>query len=82
LPGLSGTYGNGPGACSGKIRVPADETKRVLLEFIADLLCAVPAWLETTIASMNEAVHRQQAQLPSRIEGFRKQQAELTERRR
>jgi hypothetical protein len=73
--------GNGPHDCRHKTRVPAEEAKRILTEFAAELVLAIPDWLNAAIAAMNEAVLKAQTQLPSRIDGLRHQKAELAERR-
>jgi DNA invertase Pin-like site-specific DNA recombinase len=73
--------GNGPDDCRDRTRVPAEETKRILTEFAAELLLAIPDWLSAAIAAMNEAVRNAQSQLPAKIDDLCHQQAELTERR-
>jgi DNA invertase Pin-like site-specific DNA recombinase len=73
--------GKGPDDCREKTRVPAEETRRVLTCFVADLLRAVPDWLSEAIAAMNDFVRKQQTQLPVRVAALRQQQADLTARR-
>jgi site-specific DNA recombinase len=74
--------GPGPDDCRAKTRVPAVETKKVLTEFVADLLLSVPEWLDAAIAVMNDAVLEQQTKLPKRIEECQLRHRELVGRRR
>lgn len=74
-------YGNAPDDCHAKTRVPADEARTVLTEFAAELLRAVPDWLETSIAKMNEIVRQQQTRLPEAIRILKHQHLALVERR-
>ena len=74
--------GKGPDDCRAKTRVPADEARRVLTEFAAELLLSVPDWLHSAIVAMNEIVRDQQTQLPAKIDELRQQQCALIERRR
>ena len=71
-----------PDNCKAKTRVPAEEAKKVLTEFAADLLLSVPEWLDAAITTMNDAVTEQQKQLPTRLEERRQRHRELIERRR
>lgn len=73
--------GNGPHDCRHRTRVPAEETKKVLTEFAAELLLAIPDWLNAAIFAMNEVVRNAQTQLPARIDDLCHRHAELTERR-
>jgi hypothetical protein len=73
--------GPGPDDCRAKTRVPAEETKRVLTEFVADLLLSVPDWLDAAITVMNDVVREQQAKLPARIEEHQQHHHELVKRR-
>ena len=57
--------GSGPEDCQARTRVPAEATKRVLTEFVASLLGAIPDWLNKAIASMNETVRAEQTKLPA-----------------
>lgn len=74
--------GPGPDDCRAKTRVPADEAKKVLTEFMAELLLFVPDWLDTAIAVMNKVVAEHQMKLPANIEECRQRQFELVKRRR
>ena len=74
--------GKGPDDCRAKTRVPADETRRVLTEFAAELLLSVPDWLHAAIVVMNDMVRDRQTQLPAKVEDRRQQQRDLIERRR
>jgi site-specific DNA recombinase len=73
--------GPGPNDCRAKTRVPAEETKRVLTEFAAELLLSIPDWLESAIAAMNDAVRAAQAALPARIAELRNEHSALIQRR-
>lgn len=74
--------GPGPDDCRAKTRVPAGEAKKVLTEFAADLLLAIPDWLDAAIAAMNDAVREQQSKLPARMEECQLRYRDLVERRR
>jgi site-specific DNA recombinase len=73
--------GNGPHDCRHRTRVPAEETKKVLTEFAAELLLAIPDWLNAAILAMNDVVRNAKTQLPAKIDDLCRQQAELAERR-
>jgi DNA invertase Pin-like site-specific DNA recombinase len=74
--------GLGPDDCRAKTRVPAEAAKKVLTEFVADLLLSLPDWLEAAIATMNEVVTKHQKALPAAIEEGQRRHCELVERRR
>jgi len=73
--------GPGPHDCRAKTRVPAEETKRVITEFAAELLLSIPDWLEAAIGAMNRAVRTAQAAIPARIAELRTEHSALIQRR-